>query len=262
MGLPGHSPSRGKNGASGGSGGGNAAIGNDKERATSESSTHDSGPSTSTYVQQRRSTGSSRFKFLSGKRGRELSNLFHRHSTHHSSSSHGHSATSQNHSRETSVQKENSSSFSPQPPPPSITKQSESEAAIESKRSSGAGGEDVGCSLESRFGTGAASSPNLRHIRRMNLFQQAGPPTGTPIQGRPLPPSSSSTGFNTHAHHHLGIGGLHTRRESFLYRADDRDSYYNPLFPSAAGRPISRASSVTSSDPQLVFKDLNANSLP
>ena len=252
MGLPGHSPGRGKNGASGG-GGGNAAIGNDKERATSESSAHDSGPSTS-YVQQRRSTGSSRFKFLSGKRGRELSNLFHRHSTHHSSSQ-GHSATPQNHSRETSVQKENSSSFSPQPPPPSITKGSESEAAIESKRSSGVGGEDVGCSLESRFGTGTASSPNLRtNIRRMNLYQQAGPPTGTPLQGRQLPPSSSSTGFNTHAHHHLGIGGLHARRESFLYRADDRDSYYNPLFPSAAGRPISRASSVTSSDPQLVLQ--------
>lgn len=57
-------------------------------------------------------------------------------------------------------------------------------------------------------------------------------------------PSSSST------HHHLAaVGQSHARRESFLYRADDREPLYNPA--SLLGyRPVSRASSVASSDPQ------------
>lgn len=58
-------------------------------------------------------------------------------------------------------------------------------------------------------------------------------------------PVSSST------HHHLATGGghLHARRESFLYRADDREPLFNPS--SLLGyRPVSRASSVASSDPQ------------
>lgn len=57
-------------------------------------------------------------------------------------------------------------------------------------------------------------------------------------------PSSSSM------HHHLAaVGQSHARRESFLYRADDREPLYNPA--SLLGyRPVSRASSVASSDPQ------------
>ncbi|KAE9548527.1 hypothetical protein FO519_008259 [Halicephalobus sp. NKZ332] len=55
-------------------------------------------------------------------------------------------------------------------------------------------------------------------------------------------PSSSSTG---HFYHHLGVTGGHARRESFLYKADDRE-----LLASSSCRPVSRASSVASTDPQ------------
>jgi cAMP-specific phosphodiesterase 4 len=56
-----------------------------------------------------------------------------------------------------------------------------------------------------------------------------------------LLPSSSSTG---HFHHNLlNVGAGHARRESFLYKADDRDL-------SSICRPVSRASSVASTDPQ------------
>lgn len=66
-------------------------------------------------------------------------------------------------------------------------------------------------------------------------------------------PSSSSGGGGIGGHHHLaasgGPGQLHARRESFLYRADDREPFFNPA--SLLGyRPVSRASSVASSDPQ------------
>uniref|UniRef100_A0AC34QK25 Uncharacterized protein n=1 Tax=Panagrolaimus sp. JU765 TaxID=591449 RepID=A0AC34QK25_9BILA len=54
-------------------------------------------------------------------------------------------------------------------------------------------------------------------------------------------PSSSSTG---HFHHHLGVNIGHARRESFLYKADDRD-----LLATSSCRPVSRASSVASTDP-------------
>uniref|UniRef100_A0A914Z0Y8 Uncharacterized protein n=1 Tax=Panagrolaimus superbus TaxID=310955 RepID=A0A914Z0Y8_9BILA len=56
-------------------------------------------------------------------------------------------------------------------------------------------------------------------------------------------PSSSSTG---HFHHNLLNVGGHARRESFLYKADtDRD-----ILSSSSCRPVSRASSVASTDPQ------------
>jgi hypothetical protein len=58
-------------------------------------------------------------------------------------------------------------------------------------------------------------------------------------------PSSSSTG---HFHHNLlNVERGHARRESFLYKADtDRDI----LLSSSSCRPVSRASSVASTDPQ------------
>uniref|UniRef100_A0AC35GUZ0 Uncharacterized protein n=1 Tax=Panagrolaimus sp. PS1159 TaxID=55785 RepID=A0AC35GUZ0_9BILA len=56
---------------------------------------------------------------------------------------------------------------------------------------------------------------------------------------------SSSTG---HFHHNLlNVERGHARRESFLYKADtDRDI----LLSSSSCRPVSRASSVASTDPQ------------
>uniref|UniRef100_A0A915D7W1 3',5'-cyclic-AMP phosphodiesterase n=1 Tax=Ditylenchus dipsaci TaxID=166011 RepID=A0A915D7W1_9BILA len=68
--------------------------------------------------------------------------------------------------------------------------------------------------------------------------------------GRQMPSSSSTSGLAGGGGHHLGImSGMHARRESFLYRGDERE----PLFNAAllgGGRPVSRASSVASSDPQ------------
>ncbi|KAI1727438.1 3'5'-cyclic nucleotide phosphodiesterase domain-containing protein [Ditylenchus destructor] len=80
----------------------------------------------------------------------------------------------------------------------------------------------------------------------------AGPSTSVQLGGVPgrtgLPSSLSTSG-----HHHLGLmasqtGGMHARRESFLYRAEEREPFFG--VGSLLGRPVSRASSVASSDPQ------------
>lgn len=94
-----------------------------------------------------------------------------------------------------------------------------------------------------------------RNLRRLIAPSSGSMPSNTTVGGtsaRGIPTSSSG------GHYHLGIGGgsgglplgIHARRESFLYRADDREPFFNAA-PSLLGcRPISRASSVASSDPQ------------
>lgn len=64
------------------------------------------------------------------------------------------------------------------------------------------------------------------------------------VPGQRLPSSSSSGGFHSNL---LGVGGgMHARRESFLYKLNDERE-----FSSSSGcRPVSRASSVTSQDQQ------------
>ncbi|KAH7718883.1 Protein PDE-4 d [Aphelenchoides avenae] len=75
----------------------------------------------------------------------------------------------------------------------------------------------------------------------------AGSGCGSPrvaMPGRHYPglaSSSSSSGF-----HHLGVTATHARRESFLYRMDD----HRDLLAGSTCRPVSRASSIASGDPQ------------
>lgn len=82
--------------------------------------------------------------------------------------------------------------------------------------------------------------------------------TSTPTHGQMSTSASVTTNLgNSSGHYHLnllpGSSGLHARRESFLYRAsDEREPLFNIAPLLATCRPVSRASSVASSDPQYV----------
>lgn len=100
---------------------------------------------------------------------------------------------------------------------------------------------------EFRLGGHPPSSPGFSATTNPNSNPLPGPSGPTnPDPNIPSSsgtiPSSSSTG---HFYHHLGVSGGHARRESFLYKAEDRD-----LLASSSCRPVSRASSVASTDPQ------------
>lgn len=125
--------------------------------------------------------------------------------------------------------------------------------------------------VRSGGGTSAAVAPHLATASFHGSHSHSHSPQPYPQMAYRMPSSSStSTGFPSHHHIHLGGGGggVHARRESFLYRATIDDREQPPFFansalfgggstttaPTTAGsscpRPISRASSVASSDPQ------------
>lgn len=85
------------------------------------------------------------------------------------------------------------------------------------------------------------------HAHSGDAEDSAGSGCGSPrvaVPGRHYPglaSSSSSGGF-----HHLGVTATHARRESFLYRVDD----HRDLLAGSTCRPVSRASSIASGDPQ------------
>lgn len=94
---------------------------------------------------------------------------------------------------------------------------------------------------------GGSPQPPPR-VRRLPAGPSTSVQLGGPARGQ-LPSSLSTSG-----HHHLGLmtsgGGMHARRESFLYRAAEEPYFGASMLGGGGGRPVSRASSVASSDPQ------------